>query len=68
MKEKIIEEEIERVNRAMSQEGMPLTDEDKQNLKEVISGVKTYEEKRQEILENAKLENEEKDNGDVRKL
>ena len=68
MKEKIIEEEIERVNRAMSQEGMPLTDEDKQNLKEVISGEKTYEEKRQEILENAKLENEEKDNGDVRKL
>lgn len=68
MKEKIIEEEIERVNRAMSQEGMPLTDEDKQNLKEVISGEKSYEEKRQEILENAKLENEEKDNGDVRKL
>ena len=67
MEEKIIEEEIERVNRAMTQEGMPLTEEDKNNLKEVISGQKTYEEKRQEIIKNAVYENED-GNNEVRKL
>ena len=67
MKEKIIEEEIERVNRAMTQEGMPLTEEDKKNLKEVISGEKTYEEKRIEIIKTIN-ENGEENNGEIRKL
>ena len=68
MKEKIIEEEIERVNRAMTQEGMPLTEEDKKNLKEVISGKKTYDEKRQEIINETLNENGELNNGEIRKL
>ena len=50
MKEKIINDEIEKVNRAMSQEGMPLTDEDKNNLKEIITGKKTYAEIRNKII------------------
>ena len=68
MEEKIIEEEIERVNRAMSQEGMPLTEEDKKNLKEVISGQKTYEEKRSEIIKDVISKNGEDNNVEVRKL
>lgn len=68
MKEKIIEEEIERVNRAMTQEGMPLTDDEKNDLKEVISGQKTYEEKRQEIIQETRIENGEINNGEIRKL
>lgn len=68
MKEKVIEEEIERVNRAMTQEGMPLTEEDKRNLKEVISGQKTYEEKRNEIIKETINENGVEKNGEVRKL
>lgn len=44
------DEEINKVDRAMAQEGMPLTDEDKKNIKEVITGEKTYEEKINEII------------------
>ena len=58
MKEKVIEEEIEKVNRAMTQEGMPLTEEDKRNLKEVITGKKTYDEKRLEIINDSLLKNQ----------
>ena len=54
------EEEINKVDRAMAQEGMPLTDEDKKNIKEVITGEKTYEEKINEIInETVKNEQEE---------
>ena len=68
MSEELINEEIERVNRAMSQEGMPLTTEDKENLKEVITGKKSYDEKRKEIM-STYLEKENGDkHGEVRKL
>ena len=68
MKEKLIEEEIERVNRAMSQEGMPLTEDDKNNLKEVISGQKSYDEKRKEIIDETIIENGEDNDDEIRKL
>ena len=68
MSEEIINKEIERVNRAMSQEGMPLTEEDKQNLKEVITGQKTYDEKVKEIINKTNTEPKEEDGYEVRKL
>ena len=68
MSDEIINEEIDRVNRAMSQEGMPLTEEDKQNLKEVITGEKTYEEKRKEIISKYLIKNNGDKNEELRKL
>jgi len=59
MSDELINDEVERVNRAMTQEGMPLTDEDKQNLKEVITGQKTYDEKRREIIKDSNEKNQE---------
>ncbi len=68
MSEEIINEEIERVNRAMTQEGMPLTEEDKKNLMEVITGQKTYDEKRKEIINNIINKNGEEKHEELRKL
>lgn len=68
MKEKVINEEIERVNRAMTQEGMPLTEEDKNNLKEVISGKISYDEKRREIINETIKESGANTNEELRKL
>ena len=68
MKEKVINDEIERVNRAMAQEGMPLTEEDKNNLKEVISGKISYDEKRKEIISDTIKENGVRINEELRKL
>ena len=68
MKEKVINEEIERVNRAMTQEGMPLTEEDKNNLKEVISGKISYDEKRKEIINETIKESRANTNEELRKL
>ena len=46
-----VKEKIEKVNRAMSQEGMPLTEEDKKNIKEVITGKVSVEQKVKEVIE-----------------
>ena len=62
MKEQIINDEIEKVDRAMSQEGMPLTEEEKTKLKDIITGKKTYDERRKEIIEETI-----KKNGDNKK-
>lgn len=53
-----INENIEKIDRAMSQEGMPLTDEDKNNLKDVMTGKKTYEQKIKTIIKNTLESNE----------
>ena len=43
-------DEIEKkIDRAMAQEGFKLTREDKKDINEVVSGEKTYDEKREEI-------------------
>ena len=68
MSEEIINKEIERVNRAMTQEGMPLTEEDIQNLKDVISGKITYDEKVREIIKKAKQAAEGEKGNEIRKL
>ncbi len=49
--EEEIQEKIRQVNGAMSQEGMPLTDEIKKTLYDCITGKTTYEKEREKILE-----------------
>ena len=53
-----INQKVNKVNRAMSQEGMPLTEEEKKDIKEVISGKKTVEQKVKEIIDLSIKENE----------
>lgn len=68
MSEEIVNEEIERVNRAMTQEGMPLTEEDKQNLKEVITGQVSYDDKIKEIINKTNNEVKDEKIHEIRKL
>lgn len=69
MNEKIINEEIEKVNRAMSQEGMPLTDEEKKSLKDIMIGKTTYHDKRKQIIEDTlKKSKGLENNGNVSKI
>lgn len=68
MSEEIVNEEIERVNRAMTQEGMPLTEEDKQNLKEVITGQISYDDKVKEIINKTNNEVKDEKIHEIRKL
>ena len=68
MSEEIVNEEIERVNRAMTQEGMPLTEEDKQNLKEVITGQISYDDKVKEIINKTSNEVKDEKIHEIRKL
>ena len=49
--EKEIQEKIRKVDGAMSQEGMPLTEETKKKLYDCITGKSTYEKERQKIIE-----------------
>ena len=49
--EKEIQEKIRKVDGAMSQEGMPLTNEIKKKLYDCITGKSTYEKERQKIIE-----------------
>lgn len=48
--EKEVNERIEKVNGAMAQEGMPLTDEEKEVLKNCIIGKTTHAIERDKIL------------------
>lgn len=49
--EKEIQEKIKKVDGAMAQEGMPLTEEIKKKLYDCITGKSTYEKERQKIIE-----------------
>ena len=49
--EKEIQEKIRKVDGAMAQEGMPLTEEIKKKLYDCITGKSTYEKERQKIIE-----------------
>lgn len=49
--EKEIQEKIRKVDGAMAQEGMPLTEETKKKLYDCITGKSTYEKERQKIIE-----------------
>ena len=51
---KEINERIKKVNGAMAQEGMPLTKEEKQILKNCIVGKTTHEKERQKIINYCK--------------
>ena len=53
-----VNKKIEKVNRAMAQEGMPLTEEEKKNLKDIITGKTTTEQKVKEIIELTIKKNE----------
>ena len=55
-KEKI-KKRIKKINGAMSQEGMPLTEEDINILIKCINGSSTYEEEKQKIIERCKKKN-----------
>lgn len=49
--EEEIQEKIRKVDGAMAQEGMPLTEETKKKLYDCITGKSTYEKERQKIIE-----------------
>ena len=49
--EKEIQEKIRKVDGAMAQEGMPLTEEIKKKLYDCITGKSTYDKERQKIIE-----------------
>ncbi len=49
-----VNERIKKVNGAMVQEGMPLTKEEKQVLRNCINGKSTHEKERQKILDYCK--------------
>ena len=51
---KEINERIKRVNGAMAQEGMPLTKDEKQILKNCIIGKSTHQKERQKIINYCK--------------
>lgn len=55
-KEKI-KKRIKKINGAMSQEGMALTEEDINILIKCINGSSTYEEEKQKIIERCKKKN-----------
>ncbi len=55
-KEKI-KKRIKKINGAMSQEGMPLSEEDINILIKCINGSSTYEEEKQKIIERCKKKN-----------
>ena len=52
--EKEIQEKIRKVDGAMSQEGIPLTNEIKKKLYDCITGKSTYEKERQKIIEKSR--------------
>lgn len=49
--EKEIQEKIKKVDGAMAQEGMPLTEEIKRRLYDCLTGKSTYDKEREKILE-----------------
>lgn len=51
LSEKEIQEKIRKVDGAMAQEGMPLTDEIKKKLYDCITGKSTYYEEIEKVLE-----------------
>lgn len=51
LSEKEIQEKIRKVDGAMAQEGMPLTDEIKKKLYDCITGKSTYEIEREKVIE-----------------
>ena len=53
-----ISQKINKVNRAMTQEGMPLTEEEKKDIKDVITGKKTIEQKVKEVIDLSMKTNE----------
>lgn len=64
MNDKIIDEEIERINRALSQEGMPLTEDDKNTLKDIYTGKSTYDKTRNQIIKESLEKNKGIDSND----
>lgn len=64
MNDKIIDEEIERINRALSQEGMPLTEDDKNKLKDIYTGKSTYDKTRNQIIKESLEKNKGIDSND----
>ncbi|MCI8331177.1 MAG: hypothetical protein HFE04_03670 [Bacilli bacterium] len=51
LSEKEIQEKIRKVDGAMSQEGMPLTDEIKKKLYDCITGKSSYDKERKKVIE-----------------
>lgn len=51
LNEKEIQEKIRKVDGAMAQEGMPLTEEIKKKLYNCITGKSTYDKEREKIIE-----------------
>lgn len=49
--EKEIQEKIKKVDGAMAQEGMPLTDDIRKRLYDCLTGKSTYDKEREKILE-----------------
>ena len=49
--ERIVQEKIEKVDRAMAQEGMPLTKEIKGKLYNCLTGKSTYAKEREKVIE-----------------
>ena len=56
--EKEVKEEIEKVDRAMSQEGMPLTEEEKKKIEDVITSKVSGDQVVKEIIKEASNSNE----------
>lgn len=57
MKEEV-KQKINKIDRAMAQEGMPLSEEEKKALSDVIVGKKTVEQKVKEVIDLSIKENE----------
>lgn len=51
LNEKEIQEKIRKVDGAMAQEGMPLTEEIKKKLYNCLTGKSTYDKEREKVLE-----------------
>ena len=51
LSEKEIQEKIRKVDGAMAQEGMPLTDEIKKKLYDCITGKSSYDKEREKVIE-----------------
>lgn len=51
LSEKEIQENIRKVDGAMAQEGMPLTDEIKKKLYDCITGKTSYDKEREKVIE-----------------
>ena len=54
LNEQEIQEKIRKVDGAMTQEGMPLTNEIKEKLYDCITGKTTYEKERRKVIEKYK--------------